>query len=254
MNKLLSNSKLFLKRNSSTILTCVGAAGVIATTVTAVKATPKAMAALAHAKEEKGEPLTKTEALVVAGPAYIPTILIGASTIACIFGANMLNKRSQAALMSAYALIDNSYKEYKDKVNELYGEEADAEIKLQIAKDKYKVLEANIDAEGEKRLFFDYYSGRYFESTIASVQQAQYNINRKISVEDYAYLNQWYDELGIDHVKHGWTFGWSSGACFDLYWQTWIDFEHETVDMDDGLECIIISFRSEPIPDFEEYC
>ena len=115
MNKLLRSSKLFLKRNSSTILTVVGATGVIATSVMAVKATPKALAMIEKAKEEKGEDLTKLETIKVAGPAYIPAAIAGISTIACIFGANILNKRQQAALMSAYALIDNSYKEYKNK-------------------------------------------------------------------------------------------------------------------------------------------
>lgn len=47
MNKLLINSRIFLKRNASTILTCVGAVGVVATAVTAVQATPKAMKLIA---------------------------------------------------------------------------------------------------------------------------------------------------------------------------------------------------------------
>ena len=101
---LLQSSMLFLKKNASTILTCIGSAGVIATSVMAVKATPKALALLENAETEKGEGLTKIEKIKVVGPAYIPAVLIGASTIACIFGANILNQRQQAALMSAYAL------------------------------------------------------------------------------------------------------------------------------------------------------
>ena len=116
MNHLLHHSKLFFKRNSSTILTCVGALGVVTTSVLAVKATPKALALIEAAKEEKGEELTPVETVQVAGPVYIPAIVTGVSTIACIFGANALNKRQQAALMSAYALLDSSYKEYKAKV------------------------------------------------------------------------------------------------------------------------------------------
>ena len=42
----------FLKRNASTILTCVGAVGVVATSVMAVKATPKALILLEKAKGE----------------------------------------------------------------------------------------------------------------------------------------------------------------------------------------------------------
>ena len=43
---LLNSSKLFLRRNSPTILTFLGAAGVVATSIAAAKATPKAMALL----------------------------------------------------------------------------------------------------------------------------------------------------------------------------------------------------------------
>ena len=115
MNKWLYKSKVFLKKNGSTILTVAGGVGVVATSVMAVKATPKALYLLEQAKEEKGKELTKFEVVQVAGPVYIPSIIMGISTIACIFGANALNKRQQAALMSAYALLDNSYKEYYEK-------------------------------------------------------------------------------------------------------------------------------------------
>ena len=56
----------------------------------------------------------------------------------CIFGSNVLNKRQQASLASAYALLDTSFKEYKKKVIDLYNEEADIEIRNEIAKDKYE--------------------------------------------------------------------------------------------------------------------
>ena len=116
MNKLVHRASLYARRNAPTILTCAGGIGVVATSVMAVKATPKALQLLEEAKAEKGDDLTKLEVVVVAGPAYIPAMVTGAATIACIFGANVLNQCQQASLASAYALIDNSYKEYKKKV------------------------------------------------------------------------------------------------------------------------------------------
>ena len=251
MKNLLRQSKLFCKRNASTILTCVGSAGVIATTILAVKATPKALEVLEEAKEEKGEDLTKLEVVKVAGPAYIPTVMAGAATIACIFGANVLNKRQQAAIMSAYALLDNSYKEYKDKVKELYGDEADCRVREEITKDKYE--ETDISVDDNKQLFYDYFSERYFESTIEEVQRAEYRINRHLVMRDYAYLNEFYEELGIEPIESGYKYGWSTGGNFERYWQSWIDFTHEKVVMDDGLECYIIVMQNEPIIDFEDY-
>lgn len=253
MNSLLSKSQRFLKRNSATILTCVGAAGVVATTVTAVKATPKALMLLDHAKEEKGEELTKLEIVKIAGPAYIPSVLLGASTLACIFGANFLSKKGQASLMSAYALVDNGYKDFKKKVDELYGDEASAQVRAGIAKDKYEERPIRTVEDG-KRLYYDFYSGRYFEATPAEVKTAEYELNRKLMMDDCAYLNEWYTLLGLESLEHGLDFGWATYANMDAYWQTWIDFHHEKVIMDDGLECIIISFMQEPYPDFEEWC
>ena len=114
----------------------LGATGVIATAVMAVKRTPKALTLLESAKEEKGEELTKLEKFKIASPVYIPAMITGTATIACIFGSNIISKNQQAALMSAYALLDNSYKEYKKKTEELYGEDAGRQIREEIAKDK----------------------------------------------------------------------------------------------------------------------
>lgn len=255
MNSLLNKSQRFLKRNSATILTFVGAAGVIATTVTAVKATPKAMKLLEKAKEEKGEQLTKLETVKVAGPAYVPTVLIGAGTLACIFGANVLNKRGQAALMSAYALVDSSYKDYRKKVDELFGDEAGGQVRAGIAKDKYaeQYAENPIVPDEDKRLYYDFYSNRYFESTPFDVQRAKYEINRSLMLDDYVYLNDWYKLIGLEPLESGYDIGWTTCGNMDAYWQTWIDFHNEKVEIDDGLECIIISFMQDPFPDFEEW-
>lgn len=253
MSGLLSKSQMFLKRNSSTILTCIGAVGVVATTVTAVKATPKAIALLDQAKKEKGEELTTLETVKIAGPVYVPTVVLGASTLACIFGANVLSQRGQASIMSAYALADRSYKDYRKKVDELYGEEAGTQVRAGIAKDKYKA-EPRHELEDGQRLYYDFHSGRYFEATPAAVKTAEYELNRKLMLDDCAYLNEWYYLLDMEPLDHGLDFGWSTPANSDMYWQTWIDFHHEKVVMDDGLECIIISFMQEPYSNFEDYC
>ena len=201
MNKVIRQSQLFFKRNGATILTCVGAAGVVATTIMAVKATPTALVLLEQAEEEKGEELTGLEKVIVAGPAYIPTMITGASTIACIFGANVLNKHQQAALMSAYALLDNSYKDYKNKVEELYGEEANDRIRAEIAKDHYEEDDISLEDE-DKQLFYDQFSERYFESTMADVIKAEYELNKMINVGFGAYLNYFYELLKIPTVDY----------------------------------------------------
>lgn len=252
MNKLLQHSKLFIKRNASTILTCAGGAGVVATAVMAVKATPKAMTLLENAKKEKGEELTKMEVVKVAGPSYIPAVITGVSTIACIFGANVLSKRQQAAIVSAYALLDNTYKDYQKKVEELYGEDANDTVKAEIAKDKY--VEEEIELQDDnKQLFYDEFSGRYFESTTEDVIKAEYNLNRKLADWYGVYLNEFYEMLGIEPVDYGDHLGWNSAEVYDTQWSNWIDFNHKKVTMDDGLECYILSWSVDPTFGFEDY-
>lgn len=253
MNNLLNHSKLFLKRNSATILTCVGGAGVVATAVLTAKATPKAKLLLEQAKEEKGEDLTKFETVIAAGPAYIPAIVTCATTLVCIFGANALNKKQQASLMSAYALLDNSYKAYKNKVSELYGEDGVKLVREEIAKDDYAEIADDIHVEDDKKLFYDEYSGRYFNSTMEDVQRAEYNLNRDIVMRGYAYVNEFYEHLGIEPIDGGWDLGWSQGALLACYWQEWLDFSHTKVVMDDGLECHIVTMFQEPLIDFDYY-
>ena len=235
---LINSSKLFLRRNSPTILTFLGAAGVVATSIAAAKATPKAMALLEKTKEEKGEELTKLEIVKVAGPAYIPAVAIGASTIACIFGANALNKKTQASIMSAYALLDTSYKQYKSKVKELYGENSDRNVKKEIAKDKFKDNDININ--NEKILFFDFYSLRYFESTERLVLKAENRVNELLKLYGRASLNDFYESLGMPTAYTGYELWWNVQKCPS------VEFTHDITTMDDGLECCVISMSVEP--------
>lgn len=251
MNNLLRQSKRVWNQNGSTILTYIGGAGVITTSILTAKATPKAMTLIKEAKQEKGDELTKTESVIIAAPAYIPSVISGAATIMCIFGANVLNKRKQAALISAYALLDSSYKEYKDKVKEMYGDDANKQIEEEIIKDKYKESEIEDENDG-KQLFYDEYSKRYFRATNETVLSAEYKVNKMLVDDCYVTLNEYYELLNIPTVDYGDYVGWSAAQMFEMYWSSWINFYHEKIEMDDGSECFVIHV-TEPMVDFEAY-
>lgn len=210
----------------------------------AVKATPKALRLIEEAEKEKGENLTKVEMVKTAGMVYIPTIITGVGTLACIFGANVLSKNQQASIASAYALLDTSYKEYRKKVDELYGKEANDKVVEEIAKDKYK--ETDIPVDDKKQLFYDEYSKRCFESTMDKVLRAEYNINRDLIMRDFAMLNEFYEYLDIPTIDSGDDLGWTTETNFEGYWQVWIDFSHRKITMDDGRECTVITMWEEP--------
>ena len=254
------NARLFMKRNASTILTCLGGIGVVTTTVMAVKATPKALQLIEEAEKEKGEKLTTWETVKTTAPTYIPTVLFGVGTVACIFGANILNKRQQASLMSAYALLDESYNKYRRKVVELYGKETHEEIVNAIAVEEAKdigitaeSLCANTcltsdEACGDPVLFYDEWSHRYFESTIEQVIAAQYHANRNLVLRGYVLLNELYEFLGLKPTDYGNAVGWAVEDDF-----CWIDFNQNKVLIDDDIECYIIETPWGPSPDFLEY-
>ena len=241
----------FIKRNAPTILSCLGVVGVVATTVMAVKATPKALSLIEDAEEEKGGKLSKWEKINVAGPVYIPSVITGVATMACILGSNVISKRQQATLMSAYALLDNSYKEYRKKTDELYGEDAGKQIRGEIAKDRYTGDDKPSD--NDNVLFFDEFSGRYFNASMVDVMKAEYDINRKLTTWGGVYLNEFYELVGLPTTDYGDHLGWSAAGLYDMYWEQWLDFHHEKFMLDDGLEGYIITFTQEPIPGFEEY-
>ena len=225
LQSLVWKVKPFVKRNGSAILTGVSVTGVIATSVAVAKGTTKASRLLAEAEVEKGSELTKTEKVVNAAPAYIPAMLIGTATIASIFGIHVLNKREQAALTSAYVLLSESYKEYRDKVVDILGVEADEKIKNEIAKDKYDKTNV-IKAEEKKEetcLFFEEFRGQYFESTLEAVKEAEYHMNRKLALQDYVELNDFYILMNLPPTEFGATTGWSTWHSFEMYGYDWID-------------------------------
>lgn len=257
MNQLIETSKRFLNRHSSTILTFAGVAGVVTTAIVTAKATPKALILMEEAKKEKGKILTKTEKFKVAAPVYIPAVFVGTATIACIFGANLLNKRHQAALMSAYALVDSSFRDYKDKLKELYGEETHNNVIDHIMVEKAGdvkitssyMMDDNdlaIEEQGTTRLFYDVYSERYFESTIEKVMNAEYHLNRNYTLRGSCFLNEFYEFLGIEETEYGSVMGW---APYDegMYW---IEFNHRKAELNDGREVIVIDMPFAPFYDF----
>ena len=250
MKGLVRSSQLYLKRNASTILTIAGGVGVVSTTVLGIKATPKALSLIDNAKKNKGEKLTKMEKIKAAAPVYIPTVLSGVATLGCIFGANVLNKRYQAGLISAYALLDNSYKEYKNKVEEMYGENANDIVVEEIAKDKYEETKPEVKED----LIYDEFSGQYFSTTLIKLARAEYELNRNICMRGWAELNEFYDILGVDGIDEGEVLGWSEGGNLARYWQGWVDFSHRKATMDDGTEYTILTIYQEPYICFEDDC
>lgn len=252
MNKV----QLFLKRHSSTILTVASAAGVVATTVLAVKATPKALQLIEDEKQSRKKysdildddcsyetvlmpELKPMEVVKIAWKPYIPAMISGISTITCIFGAHYLSTKSQASLISAYALLDNSYKEYRHNTKKSCPEESPI-FEHEIIKSKFN---NDIEIGEDEELFYDYQSMRYFSSTFDKVKEAESKLNEKLSTDGFACLNDFYDILGIEHVPYGYQLGWSTVKSDETYGKPALDFDYDVAEIAEGLEANIITIN-----------
>lgn len=96
-------------------------------------------------------------------------------------------------------------------------------------------------ATEERRLFYDRFSERYFESTIGKVLEAEYHLNRNLTLRGNVSLNEFYSFLGIDPIEGGSDIGWFIDDD-EIYW---IDFNHLYRQVDDGpvndpIDCWII--------------
>lgn len=259
-----------LKGKESLILTSLGVLGVIGTGVSAALATPKALEVLEKKEDEDFERLleeyepgaslvfdkddglfdnytmpTWRKALIIA-PYYIPTVLIAAGTITCIVSSYVNSVKTQKSLVAAYTLLDSTYKAYRETNIELSGVEYDHQIRKSIA---YGQFEDILVFDGET-LFYDEYSGRYFKSTIADVKDAEYKLNRNFALRGYCELNEFYEMLGIEPTDYGHTIGWNQYMGETSYGYTWIDFNHQLEETEDGLEYYVISYPFIPTADF----
>jgi hypothetical protein len=231
----------FFKKNTPVILSIGSGIGLVLTTVSAIRSTPKALKLLNDAVTEKGEVLSMWEEVKIVGPTYIPTTLLGLGTMGCIAGAGIMNYKAQSSLISAYTMLNSSYERYK----ELVGEEKNLEIQTKMASEA-AITAANIDdlpiALGDELLFYDDNSGRYFNRSMEEVLAAEYDLNKLFVCRGYASLNDFYKLLLIEDVYYGDQIGWSVHDGGYL----WIDFNHKFVNINDDLECYILTTPYRP--------
>ena len=249
-----------IKKHAGTILTFIATGTFIATVYKAIEETPKALELIEDARKEKCAELTKFETVQVSAPAYIPAIVLGTLTIGCMFGANILNVKQQASLMSAYAVLDQTYKKhrdkfkkYRDKVADIFGEEADLKVAEAVSHDEYPVPEVE-DEEKKYKFKITGIDGEdvYFYATMSDVIAAEYEVNKELNTGCTCSLNYFLEQLGADKITNGDLLGWNITTI--TYWggYSWLDFgNNPSVDGDDYDYEIFLNI--EPTPGFENY-
>lgn len=243
------------KDNGASILTGLGVAGVFSTAVMAAKATPKALDILEqkeqYKQQEYGQPLTRFEKALVMIPAYIPTILMGTATTACIIGANHINQVKQASLMAAYTYLDSEYKAYQQKTKEIFSEEGEKKVREELEKERF--IHKEYGDPGEKKLFYDEFSNRYFEMSIHELLLAVYEANRMYNYLGEISLNNFYEFLDLKPIELGKTLGWNSYKDMECYGFCWLEVRWERIETPDNLEAYAIRFEIDPSKDYKEW-
>lgn len=249
IQQLLKSTGQIMKKHSPEILTGIGVAGMVATTIMAVKATPKAILLINEKEVElRAEKLTKKEVVQTVWKCYIPAAVTGVASIACIIGASSINAKRNAALATAYTLTETALKEYKDKVVETIGEKKESEIRGAIAQDKLRndpVIQADvIETAKGKTLCYDALSGRYFRSDVDKIKRAEYELNKQLLNEGYISLNDFYYEIELEPIKVGDKLGWSARQ------ERYIEVKFGSALTTEQEPCLVLDFSVAPLYDY----
>lgn len=259
----------WFKRNGSTILTCLGAGGMIATIVLAIKATPRAMDKIQNTQIDKAEAilngdlegevrknqdgsfelpkLTCIETVHACWRVFLPTAAVGTGTLVCIFGVNILSRKQQATLASAYTALASAFEGYRAKVETLCGPGTNAAIDKAIEQEKQDILDDRPPWDEVQTFYLDGCDKpAFFERTMEQVMKAEYHINRNFQLKGQVTFNEFREWLGLDPIDGGNEIGWDDYIGEVAFGYRWIDFNHRYFETDDGLMVCSIDMPFEP--------
>lgn len=238
IKKIRDNVVNTISDKSPEILIGFGLAGMLTSTVLAVKATPKALDIL----EREDRELSKVDKVKLTWKCYAPAAVGYCVSAACIIGANSVNAKRNAVLAGAYKLSETALLEYRDKVTEVLGEEKEKEIRDSIAEDRVNKTERKgeviIAGKGDT-LCYDMHSGRYFKSNMDEIKRKLNEINYKLMQDNILSVNDFYDQIGLDPISTGYDFGWLvDDGLIRLYFTSTLT--------EDGQPCLAVHFDNMP--------
>lgn len=253
---ILKPAQKVIADNSAAILTGVGVVGTITTAVLTARGTVKAVRALDEynavavvQNEDSSVPpaeLTPMAKAMTFGVYYLPAISSGITTITAILFSYKISSKQSAAFAAAYGISERAFQEYKDKVVEKIGEKKENTIVEAVAQDRVNANPLNekeviIVGAGDV-LCFEELTGRYFKSTIEAIKAAENKINHEVINTGYSSLGAFYDELGLPATALGDQLGWNMDNLLDV--------SYSATFAADGVPCISIAFKSDPIPNY----
>ena len=255
MTALIKDVKMKMSKHSPEILTGIGIAGMIATTIMAVRATPKALELIDDKKEEldihPSEKLHPIDVVKATWKCYVPATVTGVTSVACLIGASSVNARRNAALATAYNLSATALADYKEKVIETIGEKKEQAVRNKVAEEKINKEPVNqsaiiVNANGNTRCF-DTITKQRFTSDIEAIKRVVNELNRRmVNGEDYVSLNDFYSEIGMQPVSIGEDLGWNvTRGLIEIDFSAQLDT--------DGVPCIVLDYAVAPKRGFNRW-
>lgn len=237
-----------LTKHSPEILIGLGVAGLLGTTILAVRETPKVLKLLDKKKEELDvEKLSVKDTVKTVWKNYIPCAVLAVTSVACIVGASNISARRNAALAAAYAIGNKAFSDYKEEVINLLGEEKEKEIKEKVAdrllKENPVTSKEVIITDNNEHLCYDEITGRYFKSSQNKIKEAQNVINDRLRDEMWVSLNDLYYELGLPNVRVGDDLGWNVDDGY-------LDIILSSRIAEDGTPCLTLDYAVGPRYDY----
>lgn len=274
VNGVTSKAVMKLKKHSPEILVVAGIAGTVVSAVLACKATTKVAEILDETKgtldtihegmetgaingqEYTNEDGKKDTVVVYAqtgmklAKLYGPAITLGTLSITSILASNNILRKRNVALGAAYAAIDKSFKEYRGRVIERFGEQVDTELKYGIKAKKFEEIEVDPETGKEKKVkktvmvadpnlqsdyavYFDSKSRNYetnpdYNRMFLKAQQAF--ANDKLQTRGHLFLNEVLDDLDLPRTPAGQIVGWTKDGPDGYVNFRIVEVERETED------------------------
>ena len=274
VNGVASKTVMKLKKHSPEILVVAGIAGTVVSAVLACKATTKVAEILdetngtldtihegmktgaINGQEYTTEDGKKDTVVVYAqtgmklAKLYGPAIILGTLSITSILASNNILRKRNVALGAAYAAIDKSFKEYRGRVIERFGEQVDNELKYGIKAKKFEEIEVDPETGKEKKVkktvmvadpnlqsdyavYFDSKSRNYetnpdYNRMFLKAQQAF--ANDKLQTRGHLFLNEVLDDLDLPRTPAGQIVGWTKDGPDGYVNFRIVEVERETED------------------------
>lgn len=274
VNGVASKTVMKLKKHSPEILVVAGIAGTVVSAVLVCKATTKVAEILDETKGTldtihegmetgaiNGQEYTtedgKKDTVVVYAQTgmklaklYGPAIILGTLSITSILASNNILRKRNVALGAAYAAIDKSFKEYRGRVIERFGEQVDTELKYGIKAKKFEEIEVDPETGKEKKVkktvmvadpnlqsdyavYFDSKSRNYetnpdYNRMFLKAQQAF--ANDKLQTRGHLFLNEVLDDLDLPRTPAGQIVGWTKDGPDGYVNFRIVEVERETED------------------------